>query len=254
MATSGTTLYKQRIYCITQASWEYVWTETTTPITTCPVNTTHTVQDGSQGIIAVQAPSTVVVNKEPTVTTSGIGRVDSLSIPVAANSTGSLTQTWPYDIAVYSMTAGVTASAVGCSLTLNANPNAAAGTLTADAQIGATTLSVSPTVTANVVNGTIITLQNGSTTQNLGVVTAVDPTGGTITVSTPTSSLFPSGSAVLTTTCAANGMVFSLEGYVTFGEDRSIARPIPKGMPLQFIVNNPNNAPTTLVIYVSYNY
>jgi hypothetical protein len=65
---------------------------------------------------------------------------------------------------------------------------------------------------------------------------------------------FPPGSVVQLTTIAAKDMLFPAVGYVVFGEDRGVARPIPKGRPIEFIVTNPNGAPTSLSVYVSYNY
>lgn len=45
-----TTVYRYRIYCITQGAWETKWA--ITPITTCPINSEHTVNANSVNDVA----------------------------------------------------------------------------------------------------------------------------------------------------------------------------------------------------------
>ncbi len=157
---------------------------------------------------------------------------------------------------MYTIRAAVTAPCVGCFLTAEAAPLSTAGTLTADAPIGTTVLSVSPTVIANVAKGHIITLQMGATVQECGRVTAINSLAGTITVETATTSNFLAAGPTLVkiTTRAADGLELVLEGMLEFGASRSKAVLFPAGKPFSAKLVNPNAAPARLVIYLSYNY
>jgi hypothetical protein len=49
----STTVYNQRIYCITEGAWVYLLTTSAAPLTTCPNNVAHTVNAGSPSIASV---------------------------------------------------------------------------------------------------------------------------------------------------------------------------------------------------------
>jgi hypothetical protein len=250
------TLYKHRIFCNTDNRWAYKWTETPAILTTCPDDTTHAVQPGSASIDEEKSDNAVVINKEPGVVTHGNVRVDTVVLSAGAGASVTVTKAWLYDIAIYTLRAGVTADCVGCDLTLEAAPRTTVGVLTADAPTGTTVLNVSPTAAANITPGNVVTLQQGVTIQELGVATAVDTAANTITVELPTTSGFAAAGPTLVkvTKRAADRMELPLVGYLTFGEDRAKAVALQKGRPLAFTLVNPNAAAARLVVYVSYNY
>lgn len=250
------TLYKHRIYCLVTGGWAYKWTEDQTPLTTCPDDPAHPVQAGSEAIIDEKSDGTIIVNKEPGVVTHGNVWVDTVVLNAGAGASASVTKAWQYDIAIYTLRAGVTADCVGCNLTLEAAPRTTVGTLTADAPTGTTVLNVAPTAAATITPGTVVTLQQGATIQELGVAVAVDTVANTITVELPTASDFAAAGPTLVkmTKRAADHMELPLVGYLTVGEDRSKAVALQKGRSLAFTLVNPNAAPARLVVYISYNY
>ena len=256
MSAPGGTLYQHRIYCLTENTWTYLWKEDGVLLTTCPTDPAHAVQAGSASIIATRSDGIVELNKEPGFETGGHVRVDHIVLDAPALGSVTAARTWPFNIAVYTIRAAVTAACVGCTLTAEAAPLTTIGTLTADAPIGTTVLSVSPTVTANSAKGRIITLQAGATVQECGRILDVNAAAGTITVETATTSAFPAAGPTLVkiTTRASDALELALEGMLEFGADRSKAVLFPVGKPFSAKLVNPNAAPARLVIYMSYNY
>ncbi len=250
------TLYQHRIYCLTENAWVYLWKEDDVLLTTCPNDPGHTVQAGSAAVISTVDTGIVQINKEDGHPTNGHARVDALVLDTPAGATTFLTKTWDVDIAIYILRLAVTAACVGCTVTAEAAPLTAVGTLTADAPIGTTVLNVTPTAAANTDPGYVVTLQQGATVQELGQATAVDRTLNTITVMVATTSNFlAAGPTVVRVTARAADQVYlSLEGYLGFGESRTQAIPFPKGRSFRIAMTNPNVAAARLVTYLSYNY
>lgn len=52
-------LYKYRIYCTTEQDWQYLIKDTDTPLTVCPNNHTHTVNENSSNLVETIQPSSV---------------------------------------------------------------------------------------------------------------------------------------------------------------------------------------------------
>ena len=250
------TLYKHRIYCTTEGGWVYLWKDNDTLLSTCPNNPAHSVQAGSASIIEERSSGIVEVNKEPGFQTGGYVKVDTITINAPALSSGSVTKSWPIDIAIYTIRAAVTSDCIGCTVKAEAAPLTTVGTLTANAPIGTTVLSVSPSAAANAAKGLIITLQQGATVQELGRAIAIDKILNTITVETATTSNFLAAGPTLVkiTSRAAENLLLVLTGYLIMGEDRSKAVVFPAGRTLVLTVTNPNLVAANLTVYVSYNY
>jgi hypothetical protein len=58
-----TELYKHKIYCETDGQWEYVWLETDTLLTACPVDGAHTIRAGSAAIHQTVKSNQVELNE-----------------------------------------------------------------------------------------------------------------------------------------------------------------------------------------------
>lgn len=256
MSLPGPTLYRHRIYCLNEASWVYLWKDNDVLLTTCPNLSIHTVQPGSASILDEVSSGVVAINKEENIATNGHGRVDSLVLNAAAGATVTVDKTWPMDIAIYLVRLGVTADCLGCSVTTEAAPLTAVGTLTADAPAGSTVLNVTPSAAANAYPGYVVTLQQGATVEEVGQATAVDRVNNTITVTSPTVHAFAAAgpTVVRVTARAADQLLLSVEGYIGFGETRTQSVGFPKGRVLRFTMANPNAAPARLVVYITYNY
>lgn len=75
-----TTLYKYRIYCITDSKWEYKWNDV--PITTCPRNSEHDVNPNS---ISSQIERTVGLSKNIELTSIELSRPGIYNCNTASN-------------------------------------------------------------------------------------------------------------------------------------------------------------------------
>ena len=195
-----TTLYQHSIYCITEGARVTAWTESKDPLTTCPTDTAHEINPDSEYIVKVQAPNTVVVNKQPN---GGVGndlRTDSVSIAVPANGTNVGSISWGYNIAVYGVGAAVSPSAVGCTLTMDTGTTPL-GFPTADVPAGATEVSVPAAVASNLRPGINLTLTGPGGADDLGAITNVDPSG-VVTVTRATTAAFPAATTTVSNSSA----------------------------------------------------
>lgn len=95
-----TTLYKYRIYCITDSKYEYVWAETTP--TTCPTNTADTIDSSSITIVETREPDETRI-KEEIIPTGGHFATTTLKINATKNTTTTVTKTFPFPISALSV-------------------------------------------------------------------------------------------------------------------------------------------------------
>lgn len=112
----------------------------------------------------------------------GFFRTRAINISIAANETKVYDITWPFNIAPLAVTLLPTIDNLNDSLTIDVSPNKIVGTLTANAEIGVTTLSVSPTVIEYIEIGFYCSLYDGTNTNELGYVLAKNFVNNTITV------------------------------------------------------------------------
>ena len=59
---SQATVYKYRIWCVTDAKYEYTWGEDEP--TTCPANTAHTIDADKTTVVEVNRPDAVLLKEE----------------------------------------------------------------------------------------------------------------------------------------------------------------------------------------------
>lgn len=95
-----TTLYKYRIYCVTDSTYEYVWAEEEP--TTCPTNTAHTIDTTSITIVEVKEPNEIKVQEE-TVPTGAHYAIETVQLDSIKNSTTSTTQSFGFPISALSI-------------------------------------------------------------------------------------------------------------------------------------------------------
>lgn len=95
-----TTLYKYRLYCTTDGTYEYIWGEE--PPTTCPTNTAHTIDLSSITIVDKIEPNELKV-KEESVPTGGNFGVSTLKMTALQNTTTSVTRSFPFSISALSI-------------------------------------------------------------------------------------------------------------------------------------------------------
>lgn len=97
----STTVNKYRVFCTTDAKFEYIWAETEP--TTCPTNTTHTINSTKTSIVDTSDSSVVTVKEEST-STGGHFSCETFKVTAEANSTGTYSTSWPIPISALVIT------------------------------------------------------------------------------------------------------------------------------------------------------
>ena len=174
-----TTVYYWRIKCETDNKYEYIWAEETPD--KCPTNTAHTINTGTIASIDKREPNLMEI-KEESVSTGGHFQCITKTINTDASSTSTSNYTWPHPISVLAVYLVTTSVHEGDVVDLTVAPDTTIGVLTADASIGATTLTVSQTVIDNTAVGFWLKLNDGVNQDDLGRVLSVDVVAKTITV------------------------------------------------------------------------
>jgi len=94
-----TTVFKWRVYCVTDDTYEEVWSETEP--TTCPTNTAHTI--GAVTEVTTVDVTGVVKVQEEEIPTGGHFQAKTLALTTNPNSSNYVEVSWPYPISVLSI-------------------------------------------------------------------------------------------------------------------------------------------------------
>jgi len=182
---------KYRIYCETEAAWVYHIIEDGDPLPTqCPNDTNHTVTAGSLDEIARRQTNEVVVQEEST-KTGGHFVAETVTVLADAQATTVHDEVMYVNTSALSMHYVTSKEHMGDMFSVHVAPDTVVGALTAGVTAGDTVLAVSSTVTDNVFKGPcLISLFDGSQTEDLGRVKAIDKVNGTITIENAASQAF----------------------------------------------------------------
>lgn len=179
------TIYKYRIYCVTEAQNVYEW-NTVTP-TTCPNNTAHTINPNSISIVDQRAPSITSIQQE-TVPTDGWFKTETFVINAATgpNVITTATKSWPFNISLINIYFQTTDANTGDEFIIDWAKNLTIGALTADISAGVTTAAVSTSVIQNSAVGFTVAFTDGTNFDNGGRIIAIDAINNSITFETAT--------------------------------------------------------------------
>jgi hypothetical protein len=242
---SNLTLYKWKIYCVTDSTYEYIWLDENQPEpTTCPTNTAHTIDATQTSIVETRAPDIVNINQEDTLTGQNYAW-NTQSFTALANQTTSYTFSFPFNISVLEAQFISAEENRGDSWSWVIAPNTTIGALTGNVSVDDTVINVSPTVTANIKVGFYVNLFDGVNTEELGRVLAIDSDAGTITVETASTQAF---SALSPTYVRMNiyfmkDAVFGHPWNLIYGEGKIKSSFVPANTLVQ--VDYTNNSPST---------
>ena len=179
-----TTLNRWRIYCETDAKYEYIWKNDTDPYpTTCPTDTGHTITSSLTRIIDSIEPNSISIKQESTATGNHF-RWTSIAFTALASQTTTYTFSFPMSVTVLSATWQTAAENTGDVITWAISKDTVVGAITANVDIDDTVINVSSTVTDNCEIGFYINLFDGVNTSELTELLAIDKDAGTITVNT----------------------------------------------------------------------
>ena len=199
--------------------------------------------------------------KEMKVLTGGRYQLVHTKIVAPANQTTSHTMSFDADINLASAIFEFTGESKGDIVCWAAAPNTTIGVLTAPASIGDTELTVSSTVIDNIDYLFRVRLASASdptnTYEDVGVVTAIDEDGSTITVKTPLTQIWSAGTTLvqITQILINDVEIGPLDTRIKIGQDTMRTSHISAGVNLVCeYKNNHVSEQHELYVYLSYFY
>jgi hypothetical protein len=213
-------IYLWRIHCIDENEDKVTWA--VPKPTTCPncssSNITHEVIVNSKPIESLESSAITVSD-----TSKGYYQVGSIKMEVPSGTAGDITNidiTFPMETIIWTSSTHASANMVGDSICVVIDPDKSIGSLTDDLLIGQTKLYVNSTVLDTVKVGFDITVDNGTSKEDLGRVLDINTTESTIMVeSGPTVNFYQTNTTILLNLCMIRDFVFDqFSNKIQFGD------------------------------------
>lgn len=137
-------------------------------------------------LLEQEADEVRILEEEPGQRTGGhyLGLGLKHEVPAGVDTQSSTTYSYPIPIGLIDFEYVVESNMQGDELCILVAPDTTIGAITADVTAGDTVINVSPTVTANTKIGYKLDLDDGTNVDELGIVTAINVVGGTVTMET----------------------------------------------------------------------
>ena len=248
-----TTVYRYKIYCNTEAT--YVQGLLETEPTVCFNNSGHSINVNSIQIIETISQNLVSV-KEDKVNIQRNTWVDDIPIlDVAPGETKIVSYTFPFIVSLYSFMFVPDSTNKGDNVSIIANENTTMGLIGADITAGATTLLAPIGLLTYGMVGLWLIITDGTNTDDLGMILAIDKVTGIVTFQTAAVHNFSSTNTLVKMTVKVmNAIRIGGPGVYRFFDDVIGGAPIPTGTVVKFKYtnNSPVETPNKeLVIYLS---
>jgi len=151
--------------------------------------------------------------QEETVETGGHFKLATKVLNISASTTEEVDYIWPIPISILAVYYVSQAVHEGDGLEMIISPNKTIGTITQPVVATDTVITVSDTVIGNACLGFYLKLSDGSNTDDLDRVVAVDKINKTVTVETAAVNAFAAGASVIQNIYMAGGPAGSTETY-----------------------------------------
>jgi hypothetical protein len=234
------TINKYRIFCLTDGN-VHAWAETEP--TTCPVNTSHTINPNLTTIVET-VDSSLVVLKEETIPTQGYYRAKGFCQQITNTTPGSLTNithTYAYRTSLLEGWFFTEPNQIGDYVEVNAGPNTVIGAIVAPVALNQTVISVSPTVIPNVAVGFNLKLSDGTNIADVGEIIAINTANQQITVSIGSTAAFSplTPTYVLLTVKIIEGFYINAAPVkFEFARKKLGGKTVPPGVPIVITYHN----------------
>ena len=186
------TLFKYKVFCNTESADRYWWLdENQTVPTTCPNDTSHTIDGTQTQVIDTRlAEQSVVINQQVSGNTGGHYRFHTIIFSIQAFETKPYTFSFPFPINMISASMKLHAENAFDKMSVRAGPDTTVGTLESDVLSASNTIHVSDTVIENIRIGYTVNLTDGVNTDELGYVIAIDTDTNILTTEFETTNSF----------------------------------------------------------------
>ena len=241
-----TTVNHYKLWCSTENAYVYTWG--TSPPTTCPHDTSHTVDTNTTVITESVSPNLVTI-QAPSYGTNASYRVDCFDVPVAAgpNVVTTYDIVWPYNVSVRGTTLHFTSDNIDDVLNVVAAPDTTIGAITSDVTAGDTVINVTPTVFSYVQVGYFLSLSDGLNSSDLGEIIALNSSNGQVTVTVPADQNYSAASPTYVRFTVGRIRNFKIRnaGAIPLGQAEIGGTVVPAGTITRILYNNQSNTPKT---------
>lgn len=246
---SASTVNQYKIYCQTESTYVSGW-GTTAP-TVCYNNNAHTVNANSVQLIQTVSSNTVTINQNGSYQTQ-YKIIDAITATAAGNSTASTSYVFDVNSSIYSFELIATSIDIGDTLNVALNPNTSIGLVAQDLASGSTTVYVNPLVISKLHPGFLLSITDGTNTDNLGKILSINSTNSSVVVKTAPTNSYSSTNAVLKLTyCMANNVPVTTANMQGVGTSMLNASQVPAGTTLVFTYTNSGSETKTIALYLS---
>jgi len=247
-----TTTYNWELWCVNEAKYLTVW-NTITP-TTCPNNSTHTIQN-PHILETVSTQTTKIV--EELVPTQGYFQFKGFKLDIPAGSPGNITTTnvsWPRPTTL--LNGWFLADSTNKGDTVSANITATVGAIGAPVSVGATSIVVSPTVLENVAYGYTLQLTDLVNEDNLGEILQIYSGNSTVVTSKASTHTYSATSPtyVQTTIKLIESLYIPMPGRYEFAEKKIGGKTLPARLPMTVEYQNQNGNAKVFAFNLEYLY
>ncbi len=232
-------LYK--LYCVDEKTIVKTWTDTAP--TVCPNNSIHNIELDS---VRVSEKYNDIVKAIEV--SEGYFETTHIVMNIPSGDPGDISEhdvTWPMDILLWKTFLTPSTDMIGDTISVLGAPETIIGTITSTVNINDTVINVNTTVTDNMWRGFLVTLDDGVNKDVLGRCIAIDSVAGTITVDTPASFSYNSGTPVKISVYILKDIYISDTKIMEIGGKGFKGKDVPSGMILRVYYTNNSGASKT---------
>lgn len=223
-------------YCLTEQNFITTWAETAP--TVCPNNNNHPIDPNTVGITETMNNQTVYIAGKDSSKTGGYYLLHGKKTNITTDPITIEDTIFKTPSCIFGLMFTSSLEQKGDTFDIIVNPDTAVGTITQVADIGATTLNVSPTVIQYITPGMYISLYDGINKNDCGIVLSVDPDTSTIIIEIALTNSFAVGSGILLNMYVVKNYPIGDPwkhdiGYGTLG-----GKPVPANTICRLVYNN----------------
>lgn len=225
--------------------------------TTCPHNTNHVI-DPSQTTVfnTITAKQVAIEHGDPAIATDNFM---ALGFPFQAITAGpnvntTISYTILFNVLPRLITFMPNNNNVGDYFSIYADPNTTIGTITANANLGDTSVVVSNTAILVVYQGYLITITDGVNTNICGQCLTVNTTNNTITFQTALTHNFSAGAYIQITVPRVISLPIANTNNFLIGINNLRSTVVPPGTVIVMIYTNTSNTTKTFSFVMEYAY
>ena len=247
----STKIYKYRVWCIAEAKYVTVWSDTAP--TLCPNDHVDRSIDGSLTSVVKTISEDTVTAEEPTY---GYFQSRSFKFSVPAGTPGDVSifdESWVSKIFLWRSIFYIKNENIGDIINVQAGPNTTIGVTTAALSPGETVITANSTVFDYLLyRGLHVQITDGVNTDVLGEVTNIDKNNFQFTVTNATTNSFAIGSYVQMTVCSIQNFEPTEVGNVKFADKGFKGQTVAPGQIMRLQYTNNDGAAKNIHLRLEY--